>query len=143
MKIIVMIVVSVLALIAGVVVFGLLWLILSARSYSTKLRQEEEVKEEAEWFGTTGLDEKTERELPRYLRRELGKSLFDEGSLKADDLRYAGSFPEDDGLAHYWYMPHEKEENLYAYVVVSAEGGTNRGWGGREPPQMIGQQERG
>ena len=31
--------------------------------------------ETADWFGTTGLDEETERELSRYLRREFGERL--------------------------------------------------------------------
>ena len=52
------------------------------RSYA----EEETVIEAAPWFGTTGLDEEVERELPKYLRREFGELLLDDDSLKARDL---------------------------------------------------------
>src|SRR3989344_1064334 len=47
------------------------------------MKKEGEVREEAEWIGKTGLSEELERELPRYLRREFGQSLFDADSIKA------------------------------------------------------------
>src|SRR5437868_3310291 len=50
------------------------------------MKKEEQFLESAAWLGKTGLGEDVERELPRYLRRELGESVLDPGSLKADDL---------------------------------------------------------
>ncbi|WP_162932202.1 hypothetical protein [Solimonas sp. K1W22B-7] len=102
------------------------------------VKQEEATLEDAEWFGTTGLHEEIEWELPRYLRRELGQSLFDEGSLKANDLKYVGVFLEQ-GIAsplkvHYWRMPYQDDEPVYAYVDVSPDGETCTGWGNQSPP---------
>lgn len=51
-------------------------------------QEEDKALEVAQWFGTTGLPEDLERELPRYLRREFGEGLFEENGLKADDLKY-------------------------------------------------------
>ena len=51
---------------------------------------EDTTVEAADWIGKTWLDEDTERELPRYLRRELGESLADPDGLKANDLQYLG-----------------------------------------------------
>ena len=99
------------------------------RSY----KAEETVIEEAEWFGTTGLSEDIERELPRYLRREAGELLLEEGSLKASDLAYIGAFEEPDATVHYWSVPSSDGEPTYAYVEVGG-GQTFTGWGGREPP---------
>ena len=99
------------------------------RSYQA----EETVVEEAEWFGSTGLSEETERELPKYMRREAGELLLDEGSLKASDLTYIGAFEEPDATVHYWSVPSSDGEPSYAYVEVRG-GQTCTGWGGREPP---------
>ena len=73
---------------------------LQKRSYES----EETVIEEASWFGTTGLPDEDERELPKYLRREFGELLLEEDSLKASDLRYIGVFEEPDARVHYWLM---------------------------------------
>jgi hypothetical protein len=94
---------------------------------------EETVMEQAPWIGTTGLDETTERELPKYLRREFGELLLDEGSLKAADLTYIGSFPEAHGSTHFWGIPSSESE-LYAYVEDNADGPGLMGWGNRAPP---------
>jgi hypothetical protein len=95
---------------------------------------EETVIEEARWFGTTGLPEDIERELPKYMRREAGELLLDKGSLKASDLTYIGVFEEPDATVHYWSVPSsDGSEPSYAYVEVSG-GQTCTGWGGREPP---------
>ena len=40
-----------------------------------EMEREEAIREEAPWFGKTGLAEEQERELPRYLRREFGQLL--------------------------------------------------------------------
>ncbi|HEY5995097.1 MAG TPA: hypothetical protein VIU46_10925, partial [Gallionellaceae bacterium] len=84
MKIILMVVGGVVAVIGGATLLGILWLTLEVRGRMAKRSEGEKVREVADWFGTTGLDEETERELPRYLRREFGESLFDEGALKAE-----------------------------------------------------------
>lgn len=45
--------------------------------------EEDAVVEQAPWMGRTGLPEDLERELPRYVRREFGESVFDDESLRA------------------------------------------------------------
>ena len=100
------------------------------RSYA----EEETVIEAAPWFGTTGLDEEVERELPKYLRREFGELLLDDDSLKARDLEYVGRFDEADGVVHYWRIPSRDGEQSFAYVEVTPEGSVCTSWGGREPP---------
>jgi hypothetical protein len=98
------------------------------------MEKEKQVKEDAEWIGQTGLPEDLERELPRYLRRELGESLFDEGSLKAADLTYVGSFPEGDSTVHYWRVPYRQGLDVYAYIEVFRNGDSFTEWGNRKPP---------
>lgn len=102
------------------------------RSY----KAEETVIEEAEWFGSTGLPEDVERELPKYMRREAGELLLDEGSLRASDLTYIGACEEPDATVHYWSVPSSDGEPTYAYVEVSGNT-TCTGWGGREPPESL------
>jgi hypothetical protein len=84
-----------------------------------RMQKEDEVREVAVWIGKTGLPEALERELPRYLRREFGQSLFDEESLKAADLQYVGAFPVEGKAIHYWRIPripHEERTDVYAYI---------------------------
>lgn len=99
------------------------------RSYAA----EEAVVEEAGWFGTTGLGEELERELPKYLRREFRELLLDEDSLKARDLRYLGAFEESEGTAHYWSVPSRDGQPTFAYIELGAAGPCT-GWGNRSPP---------
>jgi hypothetical protein len=131
------VVVTVLAIVGLAALVGLGWLKLKVdRQVHERnlLRARERVTlEEADWIGRTGLGEEIERELPRYLRRELGETLFDEEALKAADLRYLGKAPEGGGVTHYWYMPYGQEE-VYAYVEVAADGSTHTGWGGDRQP---------
>jgi hypothetical protein len=94
---------------------------------------EQSLREEASWFGATGLPDEIERELPKYLRREFGELVLDDGSLKASDLAYVGSFPDEGGLVHYWRIPPRGGEVSFAYVEVSADGQVCTGWGNREP----------
>lgn len=107
-----------------------------ARSPNTRKRElEHEVLEVADWFGTTGLDDATERELPRYLRRELGEYLDDPDGLKASDLRYLGVLTDERGPARFWAMPERHGERSFAYADLDAEGAVaSLGWGDRSPP---------
>lgn len=107
-----------------------------ARSPNTRKRQlEHEVQEEADWFGTTGLDDATERELPRYLRRELGEYLDDPDGLKASDLKYLGVLTDERGSAHFWAIPARHGEQSFAYVDIDASGEpASMGWGDRVAP---------
>ncbi|QJR12987.1 hypothetical protein DSM104443_04081 [Usitatibacter rugosus] len=136
MKIVFLIVVGFLALIGLAVLVGLFWLKLKVgrgmRERSAQWDADQEVMEEAEWIGKTGLGEDDERELPRYLRRELGETLADPEALKASDLVYLGACDEKDGPTHYWYMPFGKDE-VYAYIIAD---GANQctGWGGGRVP---------
>lgn len=97
-----------------------------------QMREEEAVIEAAPWFGVTGLGDDIERELPRYLRREFGESVFEPNALKAEDLIYLGAFDEDDSQNHFWRISTEQEE-VYAYISVGPEH-TLMGWGDRAPP---------
>lgn len=99
------------------------------------MKKEEEVREEADWIGKTGLSEELERELPRYLRREFGQSLFDAGSIKAADLIYVGKFLEGGKTVHYWRVPYNQTSVAYAYVEVSIAGDSVTGWGNKNPPR--------
>jgi hypothetical protein len=100
-----------------------------------RMKKEEEVREAAAWIGKTGLPEDLERELPRYLRREFGQSLFDEGSLKAVDLQYVGAFPEEGKAVHYWRIPYEGRTDVYAYIEYGPGSNSLTGWGNRKPPK--------
>lgn len=97
--------------------------------------KEEEINEEAPWFGKTGLSNDVERELPRYLRREFGKTLFEEGSLKAADLTYVGAFPDGTNTIHYWRINNDQKTIYYAYVEVTSTGSTSLGWGDKKPAE--------
>ncbi|MCC6929480.1 MAG: hypothetical protein IT359_10865 [Gemmatimonadaceae bacterium] len=103
--------------------------------YLSRRQLEEATVEEASWFGRTGLDEATERELPRYLRREFGEFLDDPDGLKADDLQYLGVLTNDRGAAHFWKVPSKgQREPYFAYVEIDREGNaTSLGWGDRTP----------
>jgi hypothetical protein len=97
---------------------------------------EEATLESADWIGRTGLDEATERELPRYLRREFGEFIDEPDALRASDLQYLGVFADDRGAAHFWQVPSKAAQEAYfAYVEVDAKGRpTLLGWGDRAPP---------
>ena len=100
-----------------------------------EMQKEESVREEASWFGKTGLPDEEERELPRYLRRELGHLLSQPGSLKAQDLDYLGVFVQGAETVHYWRIKYGSPEPKFAYVVVAPDDRQLMGWGNRTPPK--------
>lgn len=100
-----------------------------------EMRKEEAIREEASWFGKTGLPEDTERELPRYLRREFGQLLSQPGSLKAQDLAYVGAFVQGAETVRYWRIHYGTPEPAFAYVVSGPGDRQLTGWGNRAPPQ--------
>jgi hypothetical protein len=104
-----------------------------------EMKRDEAVIESAPWFGKTGLSDETERELPRYLRREHGQMLADKGSIKAADLGYIGVFTEGDEIVHYWRINYGSGSNspepAYAYVVAAPADRVVIAWGDRKPPQ--------
>lgn len=102
-----------------------------------KMTDEYAVVESAAWFGTTGLDEDTERHVSKYLRLELGESVFDKDSLKASDLVYIGVFPTTAGRIHFWRIPWKDKEEVYAYVEEDSQGNITTGWGDQKPPSDI------
>lgn len=134
MSVLIYAVVGLLALVGAAATLLVLLFFWKLRQKKRLMDREEATTENADWMGTTGLDEDTERELPRYLRREFGESLFDEGSLKATDLRYVGAFAEDGQQVHYWHVPYKGNDQIFAYVEVAPTGDTCTGWGNREPP---------
>jgi hypothetical protein len=103
--------------------------------YVQRRAAEEQTLEVAKWIGQTGLDEETERELPRYLRREFGEFLDDPDGLKADDLVYLGVQHDQDGTAHFWRIPSRSQtEPCFAYVGIDTDGNAIcLGWGDRTP----------
>jgi hypothetical protein len=92
-------------------------------------------REEAPWFGKTGLDDETERDLPQYLRREFGKPLSAPGSLKAAELVYLGAFVEGADTVHCWQLPAHISTTAYAYVLRSPTDPGFISWGDRKPPR--------
>lgn len=100
------------------------------------MQKEEQVVEQADWFGKTGLPDAVERELSRYLRRELGQSIFEKGSLRADNLQYVGVYPEGLNSIRFWRIVDGAKEPRFAYISVSTSGQTSLGWGGKQPPGM-------
>jgi hypothetical protein len=106
----------------------------AAEDRLARMRQDDDVEEQAPWFGQTGLPASVEREVPRYLRRELGQVLSAPGALLAADLRHVGSFVEGAQRVHYWRMPDGANAPYYAYVSIDAAGNTATGWGNRTPP---------
>ncbi|MFZ6820321.1 hypothetical protein [Undibacterium sp. Ji22W] len=108
----------------------------SVREKLALMEKEEQVLEDADWFGKTGLSDSIERELPRYLRREYGMSIFDKDALKADHLTYLGVFPEGSNSHHFWRIHDGAKEAHYAYVTISANGDESLGWGSRLPPAL-------
>ncbi len=109
---------------------------------------ENNIQEEADWFGQTGLGEDIERELPFYLRLEFSESLNDEDSLKASDLVYLGNFClteadyrnektcfyEDENIesVYIWEIENSKE---YGYIMVYHDGGYGMSMGDFLPEQ--------
>ena len=101
--------------------------------FTRSMKAEDEIVEEADWIGTTGLSEETERQLPKYLRLEYGESILDEDSLKAADLTYLGVFKlgEEDlkqsefsqgaERVHVWEIPTSGNKT-YGYVVEGEYG---------------------
>jgi len=100
-----------------------------------EMKYEESIREEASWFGTTGLPDDTERELPRYLRREYGHLLSQPRSLKARDLVYVGAFVEGHETVRYWRINYGSPEPTFAYVISGPADRQLTGWGGRAPPK--------
>lgn len=100
-----------------------------------EMKKEEAIREEAPWFGRTGLAEEQERELPRYLRREFGTLLSQPGALKARDLVYLGVFSEGVETVHYWRIDHGPPGPWFAYVVSAPDDRAVMGWGDRRPPR--------
>lgn len=100
-----------------------------------EMRKEEAVREEAPWFGRTGLSDDEERELPRYLRREFGTLLSEPGSLKAADVEYLGVFVEGVETVHFWRIHYGSPEPKFAYVVSAPAERAVMGWGDRKPPR--------
>ena len=109
---------------------------LAVETERKRIEAEHKIIEEAPWFGKTGLNEETERHLPRYLRLEFGESLFDPDSLKAADLTYLGAFPSETGdVTHYWHIPSQHND-VYARVIVSPiHNSVTTDWGQEAPPE--------
>ena len=131
---------AVIGAIAIIVVVAFTWKFRSAvKERMAVVDKEYATYETADWFGKTGLDEETERELPRYLRREFGETLFEKGALQANDLIYLGVFEEPEGAVHYWRITGKdsEAEPYYAHVIVETSGETCTGWGDKKPPLTV------
>lgn len=137
-------VIKILAVIGALTIVLVLWATWRFRSELNHqhqvIRDDYQIVENADWFGKTGLDEATERELPHYLRREFGERLSrDTDALKANDLHYLGKFNENDQIAHYWEIPskNKQEPTYYAYVMADNQNhATSMGWGDKNPPNI-------
>lgn len=105
------------------------------RVRSMEMKQDEQTREEALWFGKTGLPDDEERELPRYLRREYGQTLSQPNSLKASDLTYLGVFQEGIETVHYWRINDGEKEPHFAYIVIAPKEREVIGWGDRKAPE--------
>lgn len=65
-------------------------------------------------FGSAGLAEPVERDLPRCLSREFGQSNRDERAVKASGRHDVSRFDEDGIARHYWRIPAGTEEPVFA-----------------------------
>ena len=131
---------AIIGAIAIIVVVAFTWKFRSTvKKRMAEVGKEYATSETADWFGKTGLDEETERELPRYLRREFGETLFGIGALQANDLIYMGVFNEPMGSVHYWRITSKDSdaEPYYAHVIVETNGDTCTGWGDKKPPLNV------
>jgi hypothetical protein len=108
-------------------------------TYVARRAAEATTREEAPWFGTTGLDDETERELAHYLRREFGEFLEDPTGLKARDLEYLGVQTDERGAAHFWRIAKARPDGpTYAYIDIDKDGlPLSYGWGDRAPPTPV------
>ncbi len=101
-------------------------LVAAKRAVKRRFALEYGTIEDADWFGKTGLTNEEERELPRYLRREFGESLEDEGALRAHDMTYLGVEPVNDEFGtvrrHLWRIPTSDGQALYAEILVDKNG---------------------
>lgn len=91
------------------------------------------VREEAPWFGGTGLPDEVERELSHYIRREMGQSVHETSSLKARDLNYLGVFPWRSHAVHYWRVRVASESEDSFATIIMYEGVANYEWGSPSP----------
>lgn len=105
---------------------------MNSPEFKARLEQaerEKKVIEKAPWMGKTGLSAETEREMPRFVRHQLGQIIFDKGALKASDLDYLGAYLEEGNTVHYWRM----KTGEYVFVSVSGAGDVLMGMGYKEP----------
>ena len=146
-----LIVFSVLLLIACLLITAMLWLgwrnvDVASTPRADAIEQRRElaraalgmVPESADWFGKTGLGEQTERELPRYLRREFGEERGDAWALHANELRYLGMFNQGGVPTYFWRIQSLRfhDDVVYAYVTVNGDN-VGMGWGDRYPPGAL------
>lgn len=105
--------------------------------YAQRRAAEAATREEAPWFGKTGLADDEERELPHYLRREFGEFMDDETGLKARDLDYLGVQTDSVGPAHFWRIQRASADGpTFAYIDIDSAGRlVSYGWGNRTPPR--------
>ena len=88
-----------------------------------------QIDDTADWYGTTGLDEETERAFPAYLRQELGEHLEAPDCLRASDLRYLGLRMARRGPTHFWALPERDGKQSFAYAFLDT--GDDLVWFGR------------
>lgn len=108
---------------------------------------EEHISETADWFGLTGLTDKEERALPRYVRYEYGDLLVDEDGLKAHDLTFLGQYPLNSELfkllhldtanqPDHIYIWHYYDDH-YAYAYYNSDQNLEYEIGNRCPIEAL------
>jgi hypothetical protein len=103
------------------------------KSRQQEIEREKKIVETAPWFGKTGLGDSIERNLPRYVRHELGQVIFDSDSVKAADMEYLGKFTEGNKTVRYWKIRKGMGDVQYAFVSVLQQGGVLMGIGYKKP----------
>ena len=71
-----------------------------------------------------------------YLHLKLGETDNDPSALQLQDLTYLGQFEQDEGIVHYWLMPHEGNWDRYATATVVGDHQLSFSLSSSAPPAL-------
>lgn len=71
-----------------------------------------------------------------YLHLKLGETDNDPSALQLQDLTYLGQFEQDEGIVHYWLLPHEGNWDRYATATVVGDHQLSFSLSSSAPPAL-------